>query len=179
MNATQVQSIAFTNLANSAVRGGPFRVEEEGQLREETWFPRIPLEMARSSVLVRAWCRCQLWAVCHPPSWPGSHHLWTSSILAKDSSGGAETEFVGKGNDFVVSTPTMLRAQQDKVVREVQGLHGKRQGPGASTDSGQEHKVGSQAAQAIALPSNERLGPSGPEPTRYGDWERAGRCSDF
>jgi hypothetical protein len=22
-------------------------------------------------------------------------------------------------------------------------------------------------------------GPSGPEPTRYGDWERAGRCIDF
>ncbi len=22
-------------------------------------------------------------------------------------------------------------------------------------------------------------GPSGPEPTRYGDWEKDGRCSDF
>jgi hypothetical protein len=22
-------------------------------------------------------------------------------------------------------------------------------------------------------------GPEGPEPTRYGDWERNGRCSDF
>jgi hypothetical protein len=22
-------------------------------------------------------------------------------------------------------------------------------------------------------------GPKGPEPTRYGDWEVAGRCSDF
>ncbi|HLZ65436.1 MAG TPA: DUF1674 domain-containing protein [Aliidongia sp.] len=22
-------------------------------------------------------------------------------------------------------------------------------------------------------------GPAGPEPTRYGDWERGGRCSDF
>jgi hypothetical protein len=22
-------------------------------------------------------------------------------------------------------------------------------------------------------------GPSGPEPTRYGDWEKGGRCSDF
>ncbi len=22
-------------------------------------------------------------------------------------------------------------------------------------------------------------GPSGPEPTRYGDWERKGRCVDF
>jgi len=22
-------------------------------------------------------------------------------------------------------------------------------------------------------------GPKGPEPTRYGDWEQAGRCTDF
>ena len=22
-------------------------------------------------------------------------------------------------------------------------------------------------------------GPTGPEPTRYGDWEKNGRCSDF
>jgi len=22
-------------------------------------------------------------------------------------------------------------------------------------------------------------GPTGPEPTRYGDWEHKGRCSDF
>jgi len=25
----------------------------------------------------------------------------------------------------------------------------------------------------------EHGGPRGPEPTRYGDWERNGRCSDF
>ncbi len=28
-------------------------------------------------------------------------------------------------------------------------------------------------------PSGETGGPKGPEPTRYGDWERAGRCIDF
>lgn len=27
--------------------------------------------------------------------------------------------------------------------------------------------------------ANEIGGPSGPEPTRYGDWERNGRCIDF
>eukprot|EP00252_Welwitschia_mirabilis_P013648 TRINITY_DN30004_c0_g1_i1.p1 TRINITY_DN30004_c0_g1~~TRINITY_DN30004_c0_g1_i1.p1 ORF type:complete len:114 (-),score=13.72 TRINITY_DN30004_c0_g1_i1:236-577(-) len=27
--------------------------------------------------------------------------------------------------------------------------------------------------------TGERGGPKGPEPTRYGDWERGGRCSDF
>jgi hypothetical protein len=28
-------------------------------------------------------------------------------------------------------------------------------------------------------PPQEIGGPKGPEPTRYGDWERKGRCSDF
>lgn len=37
----------------------------------------------------------------------------------------------------------------------------------------------------IANPDKQRRmrreigGPQGPEPTRYGDWERNGRCSDF
>lgn len=28
-------------------------------------------------------------------------------------------------------------------------------------------------------PAKEIGGPAGPEPTRFGDWEKAGRCSDF
>lgn len=28
-------------------------------------------------------------------------------------------------------------------------------------------------------PAGERGGPKGPEPTRYGDWEKGGRCFDF
>ncbi len=28
-------------------------------------------------------------------------------------------------------------------------------------------------------PTGETGGPDGPEPTRYGDWERNGRCTDF
>jgi hypothetical protein len=28
-------------------------------------------------------------------------------------------------------------------------------------------------------PQREIGGPQGPEPTRYGDWERNGRCTDF
>ena len=30
----------------------------------------------------------------------------------------------------------------------------------------------------VMLPK-EKGGPEGPEPTRYGDWEKGGRCSDF
>lgn len=28
-------------------------------------------------------------------------------------------------------------------------------------------------------PEKEYGGPKGPEPTRYGDWEQKGRCTDF
>lgn len=32
---------------------------------------------------------------------------------------------------------------------------------------------------ARETPHREIGGPQGPEPTRYGDWERNGRCTDF
>ena len=35
------------------------------------------------------------------------------------------------------------------------------------------------AAAAPAQTGREIGGPSGPEPTRFGDWERKGRCIDF
>jgi hypothetical protein len=42
------------------------------------------------------------------------------------------------------------------------------------------------AAEKPAVPAPEQPaapteigGPSGPEPTRFGDWERNGRCTDF
>lgn len=31
----------------------------------------------------------------------------------------------------------------------------------------------------VAPPPREHGGPKGPEPTRYQDWERGGRCIDF
>ncbi|MBP7614760.1 MAG: DUF1674 domain-containing protein [Steroidobacteraceae bacterium] len=34
-------------------------------------------------------------------------------------------------------------------------------------------------APAPAPAPREFGGPTGPEPTRYGDWERNGRCVDF
>jgi hypothetical protein len=36
-----------------------------------------------------------------------------------------------------------------------------------------------EAAAATIEQPVEIGGPKGPEPTRYGDWERAGRCVDF
>ncbi|MFO1129672.1 MAG: DUF1674 domain-containing protein [Rhodospirillales bacterium] len=44
-------------------------------------------------------------------------------------------------------------------------------GPTPKEDDAEENDAGRQAA--------EIGGPAGPEPTRYGDWERKGRCIDF
>jgi hypothetical protein len=52
----------------------------------------------------------------------------------------------------------------------------RRQGP-ASPPSGADPKAGAAAKAGKKL--KEIGGPKGPEPTRYGDWERGGRCIDF
>jgi hypothetical protein len=36
-----------------------------------------------------------------------------------------------------------------------------------------------ESTQPIARKPHEIGGPKGPEPTRYGDWEYNGRCTDF
>lgn len=52
------------------------------------------------------------------------------------------------------------------------------------------HQQTTQPAQPVVTPDppqdvkpperpKEYGGPKGPEPTRYGDWEKAGRCIDF
>jgi hypothetical protein len=50
--------------------------------------------------------------------------------------------------------------------------------PDASTkDLVDSTKLPPKPAETPSVP--EIGGPSGLEPTRYGDWERGGRCSDF
>ena len=60
-----------------------------------------------------------------------------------------------------------------------------------SGDIGADGKAGDNVAEAADVPKDatrrpdrsdmlrEINGPKGPEPTRYGDWEQKGRCSDF
>jgi hypothetical protein len=51
-------------------------------------------------------------------------------------------------------------------------------GPAAGSTAFEHGKANTvQAERKPAKP--ETGGPSGPEPTRYGDWERGGRCIDF
>jgi hypothetical protein len=47
------------------------------------------------------------------------------------------------------------------------------------TTTHQSKSSGSSSSDGDGSMSKELGGPKGPEPTRYGDWERGGRCSDF
>jgi hypothetical protein len=49
--------------------------------------------------------------------------------------------------------------------------------PGAVPESSSEPAPS--APQATSKRPEEIGGPTGPEPTRYGDWERTGLCIDF
>ncbi|MAF84389.1 MAG: DUF1674 domain-containing protein [Gammaproteobacteria bacterium] len=46
-----------------------------------------------------------------------------------------------------------------------------------SVESGRDHEIS--ADQENPERPRELGGPVGPDPTRYGDWERKGRCIDF
>jgi hypothetical protein len=46
-------------------------------------------------------------------------------------------------------------------------------------DTGERSAEPAQNVQAPVAQPREIGGPEGPEPTRYGDWEYNGRCTDF
>ena len=48
-----------------------------------------------------------------------------------------------------------------------------------TTDTNKQRDGREQPKQQNTEKNTEVGGPKGPEPTRYGDWEKAGRCIDF
>nr|BAX24917.1 hypothetical protein [Oryza punctata]BAX24921.1 hypothetical protein [Oryza punctata] len=46
-------------------------------------------------------------------------------------------------------------------------------------DAGERMEGEDGGGEYVNKATGEIGGPRGPEPTRYGDWERGGRCSDF
>ncbi|MGI9438023.1 MAG: DUF1674 domain-containing protein [Geminicoccaceae bacterium] len=42
-----------------------------------------------------------------------------------------------------------------------------------------DSKAAPRPARHAQIREKETGGPKGPEPTRYGDWEKGGRCFDF
>tara|TARA_B100000989_G_scaffold280463_1_gene243911 strand:+ start:197 stop:424 length:228 start_codon:yes stop_codon:yes gene_type:complete len=49
----------------------------------------------------------------------------------------------------------------------------------AGGDAGHVVLEEKKATEYQEKPAAETGGPKGPEPTRYGDWEQNGRCTDF
>jgi len=47
------------------------------------------------------------------------------------------------------------------------------------TSSQKEQSVTAKSAGTAVAAEPEIGGPEGPEPTRYGDWDAGGRCTDF
>ncbi|GLJ31118.1 hypothetical protein SUGI_0623080 [Cryptomeria japonica] len=46
-------------------------------------------------------------------------------------------------------------------------------------DEDEDEDEDEEGGEYVNAETGERGGPRGPEPTRYGDWEKGGRCSDF
>lgn len=59
---------------------------------------------------------------------------------------------------------------------EVRGIDSRRKADMIAEKAGQKARDDAAARGEDAV---ETGGPQGLEPTRYGDWEKAGRCSDF
>jgi len=49
----------------------------------------------------------------------------------------------------------------------------------AKTASKNERPAKKPSTKPVPVKAKETGGPAGPEPTRFGDWERGGRCVDF
>ena len=49
----------------------------------------------------------------------------------------------------------------------------------APAEPRQERQPASRERERVQPTVPEVGGPQGPEPTRYGDWEKGGRCTDF
>jgi len=59
---------------------------------------------------------------------------------------------------------------------EVKGVDARRKADRVAEEAGRKAR---ETAIARGETPEETGGPEGLEPTRYGDWEKAGRCSDF
>lgn len=68
---------------------------------------------------------------------------------------------------------TRFTAQTDAVDTHATSSGAVSQSDGETGDNADKKTVGDEERPA------EYGGPKGPEPTRYGDWERKGRCIDF
>ncbi|KAL2527446.1 hypothetical protein Adt_12500 [Abeliophyllum distichum] len=75
---------------------------------------------------------------------------------------------------LICSTTQLFTQQQEKKKPSVTEINEKTQ-----EQIEDEQKFDSEDEEDKNKLTGEIGGPRGPEPTRYGDWEKNGRCSDF
>jgi len=76
---------------------------------------------------------------------------------------------------FKVYRPGMAKTE-NQTDPEVKGIDERRKADIVAEEAGRKARA---KAEARGEKPAETGGPEGLEPTRYGDWEKAGRCSDF
>lgn len=88
----------------------------------------------------------------------------------------------------IIASRSSVKASQPYAMvylGSVRRLSDKVEDKGSTQAKKEEEKTEEEADPYAAFPDDinpetkERGGPKGPEPTRYGDWERKGRCIDF
>ena len=72
----------------------------------------------------------------------------------------------------------MVRGRKDRILADSMGMQTRdsKSPPPANTVT---DSAAMPAAAAAPAPVREIGGPAGAEPTRFGDWEKNGRCIDF
>lgn len=80
-----------------------------------------------------------------------------------------------EGQRLLLKGPAMVQPKTSGIKRVLDNTGG------VKPEENQPDRDGATDAQAQVSTGRVREigGPPGPEPTRYGDWERKGRCIDF
>ncbi|MDH5412064.1 MAG: DUF1674 domain-containing protein [Alphaproteobacteria bacterium] len=69
-----------------------------------------------------------------------------------------------------------MSKNENKADPGVKGIDSRRKAEMIAEEAGRKARA---EAASRGKADEETGGPEGLEPTRYGDWEKAGRCSDF
>ena len=80
---------------------------------------------------------------------------------------------------FCSSAQQPQHREKQEEEEEVSSFSGNKQSPDGENGEEVEEEDEGGGGVHVNEQTGEIGGPKGPEPTRYGDWERNGRCSDF
>ncbi|XP_002513557.2 succinate dehydrogenase assembly factor 4, mitochondrial [Ricinus communis] len=84
------------------------------------------------------------------------------------------SESVIRSSSRMISSSSTSQPQSQDTQNNKEGEEENKKKPEIGSKEDQEYDD-----EFVNKETGEIGGPKGPEPTRYGDWERNGRCSDF